>query len=127
MITVRAEFGAAPRAQVVTLRHHRLIADEQADLGGADAGPTPSELLLAALASCVAVTLQMYAGRKGWDLRQARVEVNGRDEAGRYVIERRLTLEGDLDAEQRARLTEIAGRCPVSKRLMQGVDIRGVE
>ena len=65
------------------------------------------------------MTLQMYAGRKGWALQQRpRSTSSGRDEQGIYVIERRLTLEGDLTDEQRARLTDIAGRCPVSKRLI---------
>ena len=68
----------------------------------------------------------MYARRKGWDLRHARVEVSGRDEQGTYVIDRRVVLDGDLTEEQRARLTDIAGRCPVSKRLTVGVTIRAV-
>ncbi|MGH8031842.1 MAG: OsmC family protein, partial [Luteimonas sp.] len=68
MAIVHAEFGAAPYAQHVSLRQHDLTADEPAAVGGADAGPSPSELLLGALASCVAITLQMYATRKGWPL-----------------------------------------------------------
>ena len=126
MITASAEFGAAPYAQVIAIRHHRIVADEGAEHGADDTGATPSELLLAALASCVAVTVQMYARRKGWPLRHARVEVSGRDEQGAYVIDRRVVLDGDLSDEQRARLLDIAGRCPVSKRLMSGVTIRAV-
>ena len=126
MITASAEFGAAPYAQVIAIRHHRMVADEGAEHGADDTGPTPSELLLAALASCVAVTVQMYARRKAWPLRHARVEVSGRDDQGTYVIDRRVVLDGDLSAEQRARLLDIAGRCPVSKRLTSGVTIRAV-
>ena len=126
MSTGSAEFGAAPYIQSIHIRQHRLTADEGAAFDAADTAPTPSELLLAALASCIAVTLQMYARRKGWDLRQARVEVSGGDHEGAYVIERRLTLEGELSDEQRARLTEVAGKCPVSKRLSGGVQIRTV-
>jgi putative redox protein len=126
MITASAEFGAAPYAQVIAIRHHRLVADEGAEHGADDTGPMPSELLLAALASCVAVTVQMYARRKDWPLRHARVEVSGRDEQGTYVIDQRVVLEGDLSDEQRARLLDIAGRCPVSKRLTRGVTIRAV-
>jgi putative redox protein len=74
----------------------------------------------------VAVTLQMYARRKHWPLTHARVEVSGGDQQGSYVIERRVVLEGDLTDEQRARLLDIAGRCPVSKRLTNGVTIRSV-
>ena len=127
MATARAEFGPAPYAQIITLRQHQLTSDEASDLGGSDAGPSPSELLLGALASCVAITLQMYAGRKGWALQNVEVEVDGRDEQGVYVIERRLTFQGDLTDEQRTRLTDIAGRCPVSKRLVGPVEIRTVD
>jgi putative redox protein len=126
MITASAEFGAAPYAQSIAVRHHRFTADEGPEHGAADTGPTPSELLLAALASCVAVTIQMYARRKEWPLTHARVEVSGGDQQGSYVIERRVVLEGDLSDEQRARLLDIAGRCPVSKRLTNGVTIRSV-
>ena len=126
MITASAEFGAAPFAQVIAIRHHRMVADEGAEHGADDTGPTPSELLLAALASCVAVTVQMYARRKAWPLRHARVEVSGRNDQGTYVIDRRVVLDGDLSDEQRARLLDIAGRCPVSKRLASGVTIRAV-
>ena len=126
MATARAEFGPAPYAQIITLRQHQLTSDEAADLGGSDAGPSPAELLLGALASCVAITVQMYAGRKGWPLQNVEVDVDGRDDQGTYVIERRLTFHGDLTDEQRKRLTDIAGRCPVSKRLTGGVTIRAV-
>jgi putative redox protein len=124
MITASAEFGGAPYAQTVVIRHHRLIADEGVEHGAADTGPSPSELLLGALASCMTVTVQMYARRKGWDLRHARVELSGQTENGRYAIERRVILEGDLTDEQRARITDVAGRCPVSRRLIEGVLIR---
>jgi putative redox protein len=124
MSTVHVESGPGPYAQIVSAREHRLTVDEGRDLGGEDSGPTPSELLLGALASCVAITLKMYAGRKGWDLRHVSVDVSGRDDNGVYVIDRALTLTGELTAEQRERLTDIAGKCPVSKRLMGPVEIR---
>jgi len=126
MISASVESGAAPYVQTIAIRQHRLTADEGAEHGAADTGPTPSELLLGALASCVAVTVQMYARRKGWPLTHVRVEVNGRDEQGTYVIDRKVVLDGDLDDDQRARLQDIAGRCPVAKRLTTGVTIRPV-
>ena len=124
MSTASAEFSGAPYTQTIAIRHHRLTADEGPEHDAADSGPNPSELLLGALASCMTVTVQMYARRKGWDLRHARVEVSGQTEDGRYVIERRVILEGDLTEEQRQRIIEVAGRCPVSKRLLEGVVIR---
>jgi putative redox protein len=126
MISASVESGAAPYVQTIAIRQHRLTADEGAEHGAADTGPTPSELLLGALASCVAVTVQMYARRKGWPLTRVRVEVSGRDESGTYVIDRKVVLDGDLDDDQRVRLQDIAGRCPVSKRLTTGVTIRPV-
>ena len=126
MLTVHVESGAVPHAQTVTVRHHTLVADELPSLGGQDAGFNPGELLLAAVGSCVAITIRMYAGRKGWDLQHVAVDLTGRDESGVYVIERKLTFTGSLDDEQRARLADIAGRCPVSKRVTGPVEIRGV-
>ncbi|MGD9903262.1 MAG: OsmC family protein [Vicinamibacterales bacterium] len=124
MITAAAESGSAPYVQTITIRHHQVITDEGEEHGAADTGPTPSELLLGALASCMAVTVQMYARRKEWPVTHVRVEVSGRDEQGTYVIERRVSLDGDLTDEQRTRLLDIAGRCPVSRRLTTGVTIR---
>ena len=66
MIHASAEFGGAPYVQAIAIRQHRLTADEGAEHGAADTGPTPTELLLGALASCMTVTVQMYARRKGW-------------------------------------------------------------
>ena len=126
MITASAEFGAAPYVQTIAIRHHRLTADEGPEHGAADSGPSPSELLLGALASCVAVTIQMYARRKDWPVRHVRVETTGQTVDGAYVIDRRVVLEGELSDEQRTRLLDIAGRCPVSKRLTSGVTIRAV-
>lgn len=104
--------------------HHPLTADEGAAAGGQDAGPSPHELLCAALAACTAITLRMYAQRKEWALRAVRVEVvlhfEGKEARS---ATRRLRLTGDLDAAQRARLADIAERTPVTLTLKQGVAI----
>jgi putative redox protein len=96
---------------------HRLRADEPVDKGGGDTGPTPHQLLLAALSACTTLTLRFYAQRKGWPLTDAHVTVHGEHQDGRYVISRQIELEGTLDDEQRARLIEIADRCPVHRTL----------
>ena len=108
---------------------HALVADEPADLGGTDAGPTPYDYLLVALGSCTSITVRMYADRKGWPLESVTVRLeHGRIHAkdceecetksGRIDrIELELELEGPLDAEQRERLREIADRCPVHQTL----------
>lgn len=104
-------------AQDITVDGHRLRADEDADQGGDNTGPAPHELLLAALGACTAMTLKMYAERKGWPLANAHVTLNGEHVDGRFVISRRIALAGELDAGQRQRLIEIAGRCPVHRTL----------
>lgn len=121
-VTVRWAGGAF--AQDIEIGGHRLRADEQQDKGGDDSGAGPHELLLAALASCTAMTLKVYAERKGWPLRNTRVSVNGSTTPNGFVITRGLTFEGELDAEQRQRLTEIADKCPVHKTLSGTITIQ---
>lgn len=115
--------------QQVTIGPHRLLADEPVDLGGMDSGPTPYDLLLAGLGACTAMTLRLYADRKGLPLARVAVALT---HAKTYAtdcaecetregkidrIERVLTLEGDLDAAARAKLLEIADKCPVHRTL----------
>jgi putative redox protein len=122
--SVRASIGASPYATSLAARGHALSADEPADLGGTDAGPTPIELLLAALSSCTLITLRMYADRKGWPMEAARVDATHEREGVQDRIAVRLTLDGPLDATQRARLVEIAGKCPVHRMLAGTPEIR---
>ncbi len=105
---------------------HVTRCDEPIDKGGTDTGPTPQETLLAALGACAAITLRMYASRKGWLLRDAKVHLNASFVDGVYVIKRQLTLEGDLDDDQRARLHDIANRCPVQRAITGEVRIEDV-
>jgi putative redox protein len=106
---------------------HRLRLDEPIGLGGTDTGPEPPETLLAALGACEAITMKMYARRKGWPLGDVRVRLSGATVAGVYVIRRRLEIDGDLDDAQRARLREIAGRCPVHRILDNEVRVEDIE
>ncbi len=126
MTTVHVESAGGAFAQTISVRHHRLLADEAVDVGGADGGPNPTELLLGALGACVAMTLKMYAGRKGWETGDITVDLAGRDENGVFVVERTLGFGAPLSDEQRTRLTEIAGKCPVSRRITGAVEIRTV-
>jgi putative redox protein len=110
-------------AQDLEIAGHHLRADEELEKGGDNTGPAPHELLLAALGSCTAMTLKVYAGRKGWPLQDAHVTLNADNADGRFVITRRIALTGDLDAEQRQRLIEIAEKCPVHRTLVGEIAI----
>jgi putative redox protein len=110
-------------AQDISVAAHRLRADEPLDKGGDDTGASPHELLLAALGSCTAMTLRVYAERKGWPLRDVRVNLTGASGDGGYAITRTLAIDGELDAEQRQRLLEIADKCPVHKTLVGEITI----
>ena len=113
-----------------------FIVDEPKDLGGEGAGPDPYTLLLAALGGCISMTVTLYARRKGWPvkrvsvrLRQQRIHAKDcaecADNTEGYVhrIERAVTVEGDLTDEQKARLQEIAHKCPVHKTLSSPIVI----
>ena len=126
MRTVTAGWAGGPFAQDISIGNHRLRADEEGAKGGDDTGAAPHELLLASLGACTAMTLKVYAERKGWPLKDVRITLNGNHVNGVFEITRNLVLEGELDAEQRQRLAEIADKCPVHKTLMGEITIKTV-
>src|SRR6059036_3631208 len=103
----------------IRIRDHVVSADEPRDTGGDDTAPAPQELLAASLASCTAITMEMYAARKGWDLSDVEVAVDYQPaERGCPTrFELVLRLPADLPAEQVERLTTIAAKCPVHRTL----------
>jgi putative redox protein len=134
--TVRvAESGAGAFTNTIVNGRHELLADEPQEAGGEDHGPTPYELLLAALGACTSITLRMYADRKEWPLEHVSIDlrhekIHAEDcahcttEKGRIDrIEVEVTLQGPLDDEQRQRLLEIAHKCPVHRTLQNEVDM----
>lgn len=99
-----------------------FIADEPVSAGGLGSGPNPYDLLGAALGACAAMTLRLYAARKGWPLDGVRVAVRHERRDGDLFVSE-IRLDGALDETQRARLIEIAGRCPVHRTLEGGAQI----
>jgi putative redox protein len=134
IVTVRG--NAAGFAQEVSVGPHRLSGDEPASAGGTDTGPTPYDLLLAALGSCTSMTVALYARRKRWPLEAVTVtlrhsKIHAADcescetkEGKLDHIERDVELVGSLSQEQRARLLEIADMCPVHRTLTSEIDIQ---
>lgn len=121
--------------QKVTMGGHYLLSDEPYEQGGHDRGPSPYDLLLAALGSCTAMTLLMYAKRKEWEIRKITVwlsheKIHAEDcvdcetkKGFLDFIERRIHVDGNLDDEQKERLLEIANRCPVHKTLRSEIKV----
>ena len=101
----------------VRIRQHELICDEPAEKGGTDEGPSPQELLAASLSTCVAITIEMYAERKGWDVGATEVECSfAPSERGAPTrFELILRLPDHLTDEQADRLKVIAAKCPVHR------------
>lgn len=122
--------------QEITAGSHHFKSDEPVSEGGTDIGPGPYDLLLAALGSCTSMTVGMYARRKGWaldsvtiHLRHGKIHAEDCAECETRVvlldrIERDIRFSGSLDAEQRAKLLEIAEKCPVHRSLKSEIDIR---
>jgi putative redox protein len=103
---------------------HRLVTDEPAEAGGEDAGPSPTRLVAAGLAGCVAITMEMYAERKGWDLGEVEVTVDVEYE--HYTprsFSTSIHLPAELSEEQREALLRVAGRCPVHRVLAHQTDV----
>lgn len=117
--------------------NHFLLADEPTQAGGDDAGPSPYDLLLSALAACKVMTAHLYARRKGWPLQTVTISLDHQQIPGRDceecvtvgaakvdLITCEISFEGDLDQAQIDRLTEIANRCPIQRTLTSETVIR---
>ena len=121
------KLGAQDFTTLVEIRDHDFLIDEPEEVGGQDQGGTPSEILLASLASCTAITMKMYAKRKGWPLDgvDMEMELERQTESGELTtfIREKITLHGDLTEEQRKRILAIGKKCPVHRTLTSKVEI----
>jgi putative redox protein len=125
-VVVARPTGAGRFQTRIELSGGPILADEPIEAGGLASGPTPYELLSAAFAACTSMTMRLYAERKAWPLPPFAVEVvhalvPGDPPRDRFT--RRIVFEGPLDGERRARLIEIADRCPVHRSLMRGFEV----
>jgi putative redox protein len=132
---VCVDAGSPPYLEKISVGPHTLVGDEPADAGGADAGPNPYELLLAALGTCTSITVRMFAQRRRWPLQGVHVrlshgKVHAEDCAAcetenRMIdrIEMQISFLGDLSDEQRLRLLDVANRCPVHRTLTSTIEI----
>lgn len=128
MVTITARIERTPYETHLSTDSQVVVVDEPADVGGQDRGMRPGELLAGSLASCTVITLRMYADRKGWPLESvvAHVTYTGDPETKRSCFTMQLILNGDLTADQRARLLEMADRCPVHRALQNPIDFETI-
>ena len=124
MAHAHATISTVDYATDIATGHHRLTADEGAELGGKDAGPAPYDLLTSALGACTVITLRMYAERKQWPVAAVHADIRFVRQDKVESIDRTLRIEGPVDDEQKKRMADIAERTPVTLTLKRSMEIR---
>ena len=124
MRKVVSQFGQGPLQQKLTAGDLHFLSDAEVSKGGSDSGPSPHEYLGAALAACTSMTLKMYAGRKEMKLDNAIVTVDIERHDDVETFSREIQLQGNLSAEEKERLLEIAHKCPIHKALAGQIQIK---
>ena len=124
MAHAHATIGTIDFATEIATGHHKLTADEGAELGGKDAGPAPYDLLTSALGACTVITLRMYAERKQWPVKAVHADIDFVRHDKVESIDRTLRIEGAVDDEQKKRMADIAERTPVTLTLKRSMEIR---
>jgi len=115
--------GTGPLQQVIEIGPHRILTDVGTAFGGEASGPEPHDILAAALAACTTLTVNLYARRKGYALDDVQVTIRHGQEDAAYALHRTIHYVGRLSEDDKARLTEIANKCPVHKTLSGRINI----
>jgi putative redox protein len=115
--------GTGPLQQVIEIGPHRLLTDVAPEFGGEASGPEPHDILAAALAACTALTVNLYAKRKGYALDDVQVAIRHGQEGAGYALHRTIHYVGQLSEDDKARLTDVANKCPVHKTLSGQINI----
>jgi len=124
MRKVISQFGQGPLQQKLSVGELNFVSDAEVSKGGSGTGPSPHEYLGAALAACTSMTLKMYAGRKSMSLENAVVTVDIVREDDVEIFSREIEFTGNLTAEEKERLLEIADKCPIHKALAGQIQIK---
>lgn len=126
MVSITARIERTPYETHLSTGSQVVVVDEPIDVGGQDRGMQPGELLAGSLAACIVITLRMYADRKGWPLDSvvAQVDYSSDPDTMRSLFSTQLILNGDLDETQRARMLDMADRCPIHRMLENPVDFQ---
>ena len=122
--TVVATIGRVAYATRLETPSHIVMADEPVKDGGKDIGPQPFDFLRMSLASCTAITLRMYADRKGWGVEQIQVTISTEQVGGKTIFHRVIEISGSIDEHQRKRLLQIANACPIHKVLTNPIEVQ---
>jgi putative redox protein len=120
---VSAVIGKDQYKTELTMDTHTILADEPRELGGEDLAPSPGDYLRASLASCTAITLRMYANRKGYNVQRIEVKVRSEKLEDKTVFHAEVHIEGNIDEAVRKRMLQIAKACPIHKVLTHPIEI----
>lgn len=125
MKTTIARIGKQKYKTEIQSKNHIIMADEPIDVGGQDLGFTPTELLESSLAACTAMTIRMYADRKGWDLEKVEIKVGFKRNisTNQIIFKKEIQLFGNLDHDQRDKLLEMGSKCPIQKMITGDVSV----
>lgn len=125
MKTTTVSIGKQQYKTEIQAGNHIIMADEPVEVGGQDLGFTPTELLESSLAACTAMTIRMYADRKGWGLEKVEIKVGFKRKVttGEVTFKKEIRLFGNLNREEQEKLLEIGSKCPIEKMITGNITV----